>query len=113
MAYQPPPTPPQIYKDPNATLDYGFDLSPSPSPIQPVPWLESGETVTSLTVTPDSGITVDSSAVIANSSGTPASLLVAWISGGSLGTVYNVKFEFTTSLGRTDNRTMQISVIQR
>ncbi|MDB5985152.1 MAG: hypothetical protein JWR16_205 [Nevskia sp.] len=110
MAY--PVTIPGINKDPSADLDYGFDLSPSPQQLM-VPWLAAGELVTSLTVTADTGLTVLSSSINTNSSNVPASLLVAWISGGVIGSTYNVKFMFATNQGRTDTRSMQITCVQR
>jgi hypothetical protein len=107
-----PPVNPVIFKDPSAVLEYGFDLSPSPAQLVK-PWLAPSEAVTSLTVTADSGITVNAYSFITNSSGVPASLLVAWLSGGVAGTTYNVKFMFSTNQGRTDTRSMQVSVVQR
>ncbi|CAB3784199.1 hypothetical protein [Pararobbsia alpina] len=110
MAY--PVNIPVIPKDPSADLDYGFDLSPSATQLIK-PWLAVGEQVTNLVVTADDGISVLNSSINANSNGVPASLLVAWLSGGTLGATYNVHFEFTTNQGRTDTRSMQIVCQQR
>lgn len=99
------------FKDPTAVLDFALDLAPSGLNVSP--WLATGEAVTSLTVTPDAGLTVNSSMIAANSSGVAASLLVAWLAGGTVGNTYNVRFTFTTNQGRTDSRTMPVRVIDR
>ena len=84
-------------KDPDATLDYVFDWSG---------WLEAGETISSHTVTVDTGLTKDSDS---ESSG----VVTAWLSGGTAGDKYNVACEITTSLGRTDERTIEIRMENR
>ena len=112
MAYQPAPPLPLVYKDPSATLDYGFDLS-APATQLIKPWLAPDEAVTSLAVTADAGITVDAYSFITNSSGVLASLLVAWLSGGTVGTTYEVHFLFSTNKGRTDTKSVQICVVSR
>ena len=136
MAYCPPSTLPQVTKVPSAVLNYGFDLSPStgstcppnspwapPCPTGPVlvPWLASGESVVSLTVTSDGGVptgtgdvTIVDTTITANSSGVPASLITAWISGGTVGTVYTITFTWVTNstpIAREDSRSMQITVV--
>jgi hypothetical protein len=107
-----PVTIPVIYKDPSADLDFGFDLSPSPTQLIK-PWLAPGETVTSLTVTADTGLVVNNFSINTNSTNVPTALLLAWLSGGVVGNLYLVHFLFTTSEGRTDTRSMQISVVAR
>lgn len=106
------PSIPVIIASPDANLDYGFDLSPPASQLQR-PWLATGETVTDLSVTVDAGLTVNSSGVAANASGVPGALLVAWISGGVVGSSYYAHFQFTTSLGRSDMRSIQIQCVAR
>jgi hypothetical protein len=108
---KPQPIPTQ-YKDPGAILDFALDLAPAAG-INVTPYLAAGETVTDLSVTADTGITVNSYAIAANSLGISASLLVAWLSGGTAGTTFNVRFTFSTSLGRTDVRTLPVQVIAR
>jgi hypothetical protein len=103
---------PTQYKDPSAVLDYALDLAPAAG-INQQPWLVSGEIVTGLQVTADTGVTVNSSSIAANSQGVASSLLVAWLSGGTAGVTYNVRFTFTTSMGRTDSRTLPVQVIAR
>ena len=88
----------QIFvKDPDATLDYAFDWSS---------WLATGETISSHTVTVDTGITKDSDS---EASG----IVRVWLSGGTDDITYDVACEIVTSAGRTDERTMAIYVRQR
>ena len=79
-------------KDTDAVLDYVFDWSN---------WLESGETISSHTITVESGITVDSSS---ESGG----LVTVWLSGGTSGSNYTVACKIVTSASRTDERTILI-----
>lgn len=102
-----PPTIPVVYKDPSADLDYGYDLSPAPTQLIK-PWLAPGELVTSLTVTADTGITVQSSGIYPNATGVPGSLILSWLTGCEVGTAYLVRFTFTTSQGRTDTKSIQV-----
>lgn len=106
------PNIPLFPKDPSAALDFGFDLSP-PAASLLTPWLAVGEQVTSLTVTPDAGLNVLQQNISANASGVAAAQVTAWLSGGVAGTTYNVRYQFTTNLGRTDSRSLQIQVAQR
>lgn len=104
-----------IVKDFDADLDYGFDLSAPTTPLQG-PWLQPGEQVTSLTVTTsDSALVINSSGISTNSSGVVGALLIAWLSGGVVGTTYNVRYLFTTNSTppRTDARSINIVVQQR
>lgn len=109
-----PSTSPTMQKDPSAVLDFGFDLS-APATQQYQPWLAPGEQVASLTVTADSGMTVNSSAIATNASGIAGALLVAWLSGGTAGNTYNVRYQFTTNSTppRTDSRSIQIQCVTR
>jgi hypothetical protein len=103
-----------VTKDPLASLDFGFDLSPAPTQLAQ-PWLAPGEQVTSLTVTADPGLTVSSSSISANSNGIAGALLVAWLSGGTAGTTYNVRYQFTTNSTppRTDCRSLSVQCVSR
>ena len=84
-------------KDPSAVLDYVFDWSG---------WLATGETITDHTITPDTGITV-------NSSTEDAGKVTVWLSGGTAGINYKVACKITTTAGRTDERTIWIKVTNR
>jgi hypothetical protein len=105
---------PSILKSPQADLDYGFDLSAPTTPLK-YPWLQPGEQVVSLTVTADAGITVNSSGIETNDTGVEGALLIAWLSGGAVGTNYNVSFLFTTNSSppRTDVRSLVIQCVNR
>ncbi len=88
---------PLFIKDPDAVLDFGFNWAT---------WLQTGETISSVTWTVPSGIvkTAQDDYVTAAS---------IWLSGGTAGTNYNVACKIVTTLGRTDERTMTISVRNR
>ena len=86
-------------KDPDAVLDWKFDWSR---------WLAAGETITSHTVTPTAGLTVDSSLVTDDDTS-----VTAWLSGGTAGTRYTVTCHIVTSAGRADDRTIYVYVRER
>lgn len=81
-------------KDPDAVLDYKWDWSS---------WLESAETISSTTVTADSGLTVDSSSITDSSTS-----VTAWLSGGTTNRTYDVVCHIVTSVDREDDRTIII-----
>jgi len=86
-----------FFKDPDAILDYKFDWSS---------WLSTGETISTYTVTPASGIT--------NTTSTSSSASVtAWISGGTANSVYPVSCLIVTDSSRTDERSINIHVRER
>ena len=103
---------PVITASAGSVLDYGIDLSPNPTQLAS-PWLVAGEQVTNLSVTADAGVVVNSQSIAANSTGVPASLCIAWLSGFTLGSSYYVHYTFTTNLGRTDTRSLQIQCVQK
>ena len=90
----------RFIKDPDAVLDYTVDWAR---------WLDGDDTITSLTVTVDDaegGVTVDSE----EHTDTTAT---AWISGGTIGVTYHVAFRVDTAGGRTDERTIALTVRER
>ena len=101
-----------IPKDPEAVLDYAWNWAN---------WLDTSttpnESIITHTVTVPTGLTLDSSAVVdgANTAGTTVtdSQVVAWFSGGTVGTTYRVECLITTSAGRTDERSLWITVQER
>jgi hypothetical protein len=95
-------------KDPDAVLDYKFDWKASTNGTGSSDWLASGETISSHTITEDTGITVDSSSL----TDTNTSVTV-WLSGGTAGTDYDVACKITTSASRTDERTITIKCQER
>lgn len=95
-------------KDPNAVLDYKFDFAASTNGSGDEDYLASGETISTATVTAETGLTVDSSAKSDNDTS-----VVAWLSGGTDGEDYDVTCRIVTSASRTDDRTIVIKVRQR
>ena len=89
-------------KDPDSVLDYAFDWNDEDEG----PWLQSGELITAHSIMVETGITKDSDS---ESSG----VVTVWLSGGTAGERYTVSCEITTSLGRTDNRSIRITVRER
>jgi hypothetical protein len=85
-------------KDPNATLDYGFDWSR---------WLDTGEVISDFVITNGSGITnvYDTSTVSGS--------VIVWLSGGTVGTRYPIACMITTSASRIDERTIKIDIRDR
>ena len=92
-------------KDPSAVLDYVFDWTE---------WLATGETIAVdsetgkklITITADTGITVDSSTE-------DDGKVTVWLSGGTAGTTYRVECLIATTAGRTDERSLWITVQER
>lgn len=71
-----------------------------------VPWLDEGDAVSTANWTATPGITISSS---------PAASLTAnvakvWIEGGTEGNVYTLTCSITTTGGRSDARTIAISI---
>jgi len=86
-----------IEKDPYAVLDYTLDWTN---------WMPDGDTITSVAVTADSGITI-------NSTSNTNYIVTAYISGGTAGTIYNVEYRITTTNGLRDSRNFRIKVLER
>jgi len=95
-------------KDDGAVLDYKFDWKTNSNGRGFTDWLDTGETIASKTITADAGITVDSSELADSNSS-----VIVWLSGGVIGETYDIACEITTSAGRTDERTITVSVEQR
>lgn len=74
-------------KQPAEVLDYDIDYTD---------WLETGDTIASKTVTAETGLTVDSSAIWGASK-----KVKVWISGGTNGTTYKVTVTIVTVAGCT------------
>lgn len=88
-------------QDADATLDYVWQWSS---------WLAADETISEATVTADAGLTVAPTGlptVIADKA------VTAWLTGGTPGTKYGVACRITTSAGRTDERTIRVTVQNR
>ena len=91
-------------KDPIATLDYSLDWGS---------WLLSGETIQSATWTITSDqIPVTGDATVSQSV-VVGGVCSAWITAGNIGTVYTADCVIVTSGGRTDARSITLTIIQR
>ena len=84
-----------LTKDPDAVLDYTFDWSD---------WLAEGETILT-----HEAVIEDGDAVIDSTSQT-ASIVVVWLSGGTLGTNTHIRCRVTTTDGRIDDRTIVVLI---
>lgn len=80
-------------KDPSAVLDYTIDWSE---------WLVD-DTISTSAWTVDSGLTT----VTTTNTTTTATV---WVSGGTLGASYNLINTIVTAGGRTDERTIRVSM---
>lgn len=85
-------------KDPNAGLPYTmiFNDLDAANPV----------TVASVTATP-SGLTIGAPSIVADTG------IQAFISGGTAGVTYTVTFRYTSSLGWTDDRSINLLVAER
>ena len=88
-----------FYKDPDAVLDYKFDWST---------WLPTGDTISTKTVTTESGITKDSDSITDSSTS-----VTVWLSGGEANSSYQITCAIVTADGREDDRSMLISIRER
>lgn len=88
---------PIFYKDPAATLDYTYDWTK---------WLEAGDTISSHAVTVPAGVSK-----VSDSHTTTA--VTVWVSGGTVGTYYDIVFQVSTVGGRIDERTVKVLVADR
>ena len=86
-----------IMKDPDSVLDYGFDWSD---------WLVTGETISTSGWEVPTGITNDSDT-------NTTTTTTIWLSGGTASTNYRLVNEITTSAGRTEQRSIDISVTEK
>lgn len=84
-------------KDPDAILDYTFDWTE---------WLQESETISIYVITIDAGITKESD-------NENEGKVIVWLSGGAVGETYNIACKITTDLDRTDERTVEIIMVER
>ena len=83
-------------KDPQAVLDYRWDWSA---------WL-AGDTITDHSVSAADGLTVDKHS-------RTETAVTAWLKGGTACQVYPVTCHVKTAGGREDDRTIEITVMER
>lgn len=87
---------PTIKKTADATLDYSTDWTK---------WLATvDDTIASHGVSVGPGITLESDS-------RNGAVVTAWIAGGVVGKTYSVVFEIATTGGRTERRTINITVV--
>ena len=89
------PAKPTIEKDPDALLDYSFDLAAWLAPL--------GDTLQSATFLLDPPLLEESASVAATTA-------VVWISGGAPGEVHRVTCRFVTTGGRRDDRSIYLKI---
>ena len=96
-----------VPKDPNDVLDYKFDFAPLTNAVDGAlsNWLAAGETISTKTVTADTGITIDSSSI----TDTNTSVTV-WLSGGTAYTDYTITCKIVTSASRTVEKSILVEV---
>lgn len=99
---------PLLRKDPNAIVDYGVDYAPGV--FGQVDYLEDGETIltSTWTLTEGDGALILSGATIIG--GTRTRVVAE---AGTLGTFYTLTNRITTSLGRTDDRSIRLVIQQK
>jgi hypothetical protein len=102
-------------KDPDATLDYKFDFAPLENGQDADSnWLDRNsspvEQISSYVITVESGITVVKDALSDSNTS-----VTVWLSGGTVGSIYNVACKITTASSpqRIDERTIRIKIVQR
>lgn len=83
--------------DPNAALDYRIDWTQ---------WLAEDEAVTTSTWAVPDGLAKGSDAH-------DDTTCTVWLSGGTVGVIYDVTNHVVTSQGRTDDRSFRVRVVQR
>jgi hypothetical protein len=81
-------------KQPSDTMDYDIDYTD---------WLTTGDNVSSVVITKDTGITVDSSFI-----NDPR--VKIWLSGGTAGTTYKVTCTMTSADGRIRQDEFKVKV---
>lgn len=90
---------PQVNKDPNAALDYTIDWSD---------WLGADVIAASTwTVASPAGGLVSTTPAYTNTAAK------TWLSGGTAGQVVRVTNRITTSLGRIDDRSFNVRLVER
>lgn len=95
-------------KDPDSVLDYVFDWQALSNGTGESDWLQPAETIDTHQITIDTGLTLDSSQLF-----NASTAVRVWLSAGTPGERYKVACKITTSLGRVDERTMIIRVMER
>lgn len=101
----------EMFKTPGGVLDYKWDWAPETNGSAQdgeTDWLDidNSETITSPTVTVPNGLTQVGNTSLDDDS----TSVVAWLSGGTVNTDYDVPCKIVTSAGRTDTRILRVLV---
>jgi hypothetical protein len=86
-----------IDRDPNSVLRYGLDLSQ---------WLARGDSVLTVQITAQVGVTADQPTV-------SGPVVLCRVSGGTVGQPASVTLRWTTMQGDIDERTLHFRVVER
>lgn len=92
-----------IEKDPWAVLDYSLDWTN---------WMPTGEVISAVTVTAQT-ISGDAAPLTISSTTNTDYIVTAYISGGTVGNIYNVEYRITTDNSKKDSRNFRIKVVER
>lgn len=87
-------------KDPDARLDYGWDWTA---------WLVDDDTIATAEIIGgdiEDGVTVEDTTH-------DDTTVTTWVSGGTVGRSYTLVCRITTTSGRTDDRTLRITIADR
>jgi len=88
---------PKYTKQPGDKLDYDIDFNE---------WLSSSDSLDSVDVTADTGITIVNSTIV-------GSVVKVWISGGTDGEIYKITVKVITVEGRIKEQEFKIKVKER
>lgn len=88
----------EFEKDPAAKLDFTMSW---------VPWLSAGDSIATANWSATAGITISSSPAPSLS----ASVATVWLEGGTAGGTYTLTCAVTTTLGRSDERSFTVRVV--
>lgn len=99
------PDKPTIVKDPDAVLDYTFDWTDYLADI--------GDTILDASVILASGIALDTAGHGPNGFTFTSQKVIVWISGGTVGSKYQVTCRITTTGGRIDDRSIYLKIKER
>ncbi len=92
------------FKDPDSTLDYSFDWWK---------WLNKTDTVKAATITATLVGNVQAGVVVIVDTTFTNSSVTALVTGGEVGTVYDIHCRIETADGLADERTEQLTVQER
>lgn len=92
-----------IEKDPYAVLDYSLDWTN---------WMPTGEVISTISITAET-ISGDTAPLTIDSTTNTDYIATAYISGGTVGNIYNVEYRIVTDNSKQDSRNFRIKVVER